>query len=425
MTEAREFSLRSLEPLATGHKELVEVVLLTAVGDVDDLVGLEVLGAVKQRGEVGRSIVGRAVLLADDERHLRLGIAREARLLVMPDHERAFALFSQLILSQLCVDLVNLVAVEGFAEDDVGLEAELIVDALAGGVGDLDDLLPEGGVSGVASLELRELGAGGVHEHRVRLGGDAAFFVKTLEVFEGVRALGVELEARATDGEDEDAEVRTPVADVVVADEISAAEFDETGDGLADDDWAKVANVHLLRGVRRRIVDDDLAAAHQAGRAGAPLGFVAILAQPGAEGGRRELEINEAWTGDFHLDDLVVEPALGADSFDERGGEGARVGLGLLGGGKDAIGLEVGVTGIRRFQLWIEVGLETGDGSGRLAQQGVDFTGRIEPDGHASSRKPLRPLGKRRRPDRARDRAWARARRGDRRTLPPPCSATH
>ncbi len=94
--------------------------------------------------------------------------------------------------------------------------------------------------------------------------------------------------------------------------------------------------------------------------------------------------------------------ALGTDGFDERGGEGARVGLGFLGGGEDAVGLEVGVAGIRGLQLRIEVGLEAGDGGGRLAQQGVDFAGRIEPDGHASSRKPLRPLGKRRRPDRAR-----------------------
>jgi hypothetical protein len=60
----------------------------------------------------------------------------------MPDHERAFAFFGELMLRELGVDLVDLVAVEGFAEDDVGLEAELVVDALAGGVGDLDDLLP-------------------------------------------------------------------------------------------------------------------------------------------------------------------------------------------------------------------------------------------------------------------------------------------
>ena len=197
---------------------------------------------------------------------------------------------------------------------------------------------------------------------------------------------------------------------MVIADEISAAEFDETGDGLTDDDRAQVADMHLLGGVRRRIVDDDLAAAHQAGRAGAPLGFVAILAEPGAEGGGRELEIDEARTGDFHLDDFVVEPTLGADGFNQRGGERAWVGLGLLGGGKDAVGLEVGVAGIRRLQLRIEVGLETRDGSGRLAQQGVDFAGRIEPDGHASSRKPLRPLGKRRRPDRGRDRVRGRGR---------------
>jgi hypothetical protein len=39
----------------------------------------------------------------------------------MPDHEGALALLGQLVLRELGVDLVDLVAVEGFAEDDVGL----------------------------------------------------------------------------------------------------------------------------------------------------------------------------------------------------------------------------------------------------------------------------------------------------------------
>ena len=80
----------------------------------------------------------------------------------MPGDERALAFLRQPVLGQLRIDLLDLVAVEGLPEDHVGPEAELVVDALAGRVRNLNDLLPEGGVGWVAGLELRELGPGGV-----------------------------------------------------------------------------------------------------------------------------------------------------------------------------------------------------------------------------------------------------------------------
>ena len=169
---------------------------------------------------------------------------------------------------------------------------------------------------------------------------------------------------------------------MIVADEVGAAELDQPRDGLADDDRAEVPDVHLLGGVRRRVVDDDLASAHQTGRAGAPLGLVTILTEPGPEGGGRELEVDEARAGDLHLHGLVVQPALGADGFDERRGEGARIGLRLLRRRKHAVGLEVSVTGIGGLQLGIEAGAEGWHGLGGAPQEGVELTRGIEPDGH-------------------------------------------
>jgi len=157
---------------------------------------------------------------------------------------------------------------------------------------------------------------------------------------------------------------------VVVADEVGPAELDEPRDGLADDDRAEMPDVHLLGGVGGRVVDDDLAAAHQAGRAGAPLGFVAVLAQPAAEGDRRELEVQEARAGHLDLHQRRVEPALRLQRLEQRGREGAGVRLGLLGRGEHAVGLEVRMAGVRRLELGIEVALEAGDGRGGLAKQG-------------------------------------------------------
>ena len=189
---------------------------------------------------------------------------------------------------------------------------------------------------------------------------------------------------------------------MVIADELGAAELDEPGDRLADDDRTEVANVHLLRGVRRRVVDDDLAATHNPGSTGAPLGFIPVLAQPGTKGLRRELEINEARTSDLDLNQGLIELARRLDGVHQGGRQGTRVGLGLLGRSDGPVGLEVGVTRVGRTQLRLEGSVEARDGRGDLPQQRIKFSGRIEPNGHASSRKPLRPLGKRRRRRRAR-----------------------
>ena len=184
---------------------------------------------------------------------------------------------------------------------------------------------------------------------------------------------------------------------MIIADELGAAEFDEPGHGFADDNRAKVTDVHLLCGVRRRIIDDDLAAPHDTGSTSAPLGFVAILAQPGTEGLRRELEIDEARTRDLDLNQGLIELARRLDRVHQGGRQGAGVGLGLLGGGDGAVGLEIRMTRVGRTQLRLEGGIEAWNGRSDLPQQGIKFSGRIEPNGHASSRKPLRPLGKRRR----------------------------
>ena len=120
-------------------------------------------------------------------------------------------------------------------------------------------------------------------------------------------------------------------------------------------------------------------------------------AEPGAEGLGRELEVDEARAGDLDLHEGLVEFTGGLQRVDQGGREGSRVGLGLLRLGDGAVGLEVRVAGIGGAQFRLERRIKAGDGRGYLPEQGIEFSGRIEPDGHASSRKPRRPLGKRKR----------------------------
>ena len=300
----------------------------------------------------------------------------------MPDDQGAVALLGQAAIPQLTVDLVDLVAVEGLAQDDVGAEAELVVDALAGGVGDGDDALPEGEALGVAGLQAGELGAGGVERVGVGLGQGAALLVEGLEVLERGGARGVEHEALALDGEDEDAEVGAPVADMVVAREVGAAELEQAGDGLADDDRAEVADVHLLRGVGRGVVDDDLAAGVEGRGPAAPGLGVGVSRYPGVERGGREAEVQEAGAGDLDLEAGRGEGALGLQGVEQLGGEGARVGLGGLGGGEDAVGLVVAVAGVGGgADLRVEGRAEGRHPGGNAADQGVELTGGVEPGG--------------------------------------------
>ena len=316
MAQAREFPSSELKPLGRGEEELLEVILLTSIGHIDDLLGTELFDAIKEGGKVGGGVVGRAVLLAHDEGKLGLGVARVAGHVVVPHHQGALTLLGQPMLGQLAVDAVDLVAVEGLAEHEVGAKPELVVDALAGGIGHSDDTLPEGGVGWLTSLELGELGAGSVERSGVGLGQGTALLVEGLEVLECGRASGVELEALALDGEDEDAEVGAPVADVVIAREPRAAELDEAGDGLTDDDGPEVADVHLLGGVGRGVVDDHLAAGVQRCGALAPSFGIGIGGDPSSEGCGREAEVEEA-----RASDLDLEAGLGESALSLEGGE--------------------------------------------------------------------------------------------------------
>ncbi len=99
--------------------------------------------------------------------------------------------------------------------------------------------------------------------------------------------------------DDEDAELRAPIAEVIIGDDGVAKRAEDAVDGVADDGGADVADVHLLGGVRRGIIDDNLLACARLGDAALRFGRERreLCGEP--FGGDRQVE--KAGTRDFDL----------------------------------------------------------------------------------------------------------------------------
>ena len=224
------------------------MVALAVVDDVEDLVGVPGLGAVLDRGQVGRGVVEGAVALADDER--RLGPLDE-------DDGRPLALDGEPLLLQVLDDLGEHRVVEALAELDVERHAQAVVDRLERPQAVGHELLPEGPVLGIAGVELGGLGPRGVLDGRVA--GLDSILGQAIEP--GQLADRVGREARLVAGvlpaPEDHAELRAPVAQVVVADDLVPERREDPRQAVADDGRAEVPDVHRLGDVGRREVDDD------------------------------------------------------------------------------------------------------------------------------------------------------------------------
>ncbi len=166
-------------------------------------------------------------------------------------------------------------------------------------------LSPERAVLRVALLQLHRLGAAGVHPRLVRLRAGVAFLVDALQ-FRNRIARDRVLVGELAPALDDDAELRAPVADVVVADDLVSERAENLHERAADHRRADVPDVHRLGDVRAGVVDDDRLS-------GADLGDAAVRGVFGhgrrarGEGFALEREVHVARAGDFGLFDAVRE----------------------------------------------------------------------------------------------------------------------
>ena len=173
---------------------------------------------------------------------------------------------------------------------------------------------------------------------------------------------------------------------MVVANHLRAAKREQAAERLADHGRAQVADVHLLRGVGRRVVDDPRLPGEHGGGADAEVFLGVVGGEPVLQRGGREAEIDEARAGDFDRADFGRQ----RDQADELGGEGARVLLLALGVGENAVGLEIAVrriggADVGREEREVEAGLGGGGFHGVL-----DLGGDVEGQNHPRTQRPAR-----------------------------------
>ncbi len=112
---------------------------------------------------------------------------------------------------------------------------------------------------------------------------------------------------------DQHAERRAPVADVVLRHDVVPRERKQARERVADDRRAQMADMHLLRDVRRRVVDDD--ALLVGGERHAETVVACDAQQRALEERGLEREIDETGPGDFDSLRYVGEIACGDDRF--------------------------------------------------------------------------------------------------------------
>jgi hypothetical protein len=247
-----------VDPHAHEHRlQLAEVELLLRADDVQAALEAELLPAVEERRQIARRIERRAV-----------GLAQEAR-------RRGEALVDALQIDDQGA-LRDLGHAGGLHALDGGFEERFVealaahevvsdADALVGGVEaaqrDLGDPAPQ--LAHFALAAALELAVGRdrlLAERRILVDGVLAALVELEQAAHRI-ALEIHFAAPAPDRDDEPAELRTPVADVVDADGAETQVLEDAHQRRADDGRANVPDVHRLRDVGRGEVDDDRAPA--------------------------------------------------------------------------------------------------------------------------------------------------------------------
>jgi hypothetical protein len=172
---------------------------------------------------------------------------------------------------------------------------------------------------------------------------------------------------------DDHAELRAPVADVVVADHAVAEETQRAAEGVADHRRTDVAHVHRLGHVGSGEVD------HIGPRLGDQRDAQARIVDRGRNLPDQPLvfqpQVDEARPGDFRRLAEISQVELG----DDLGGQIARLLVQLLAQGHGKVGLVIAEAGVLRRADHFQPGLgPIGKGSQGLAKSGL----KIEKQSH-------------------------------------------
>ncbi len=298
------------------------------------------LRTVARGRQVGGGVEETAVALLHDHRH-RVAVA--VAHLLEEYHARALALGEQAALIELR-DHHGQFVVVGALGLDVGVrqrDVQLAVDLLAVRHRDVDEALPQAPAVRIARLQAHHVVARAAGEGGVGVEALLGVAVEALEV--GERGI-VDRLARGhhvLEVRDQHAELRAPVADVVLADHALAAKFERANHGIADDRAAQVPDVHFLGEVGRGVIHHYGLRLFARRDAEPRIGRGGLHAR--GEEGRREVDVDEAGAGDLE----PLDHAGTVEGRDDAPGELARIRSHALRRAHRAVGLVVAELGAR------------------------------------------------------------------------------
>ena len=253
--------------------------------------------------------------------------------------------------------------VETFAEALVEADTEFFVDVLEFGPGQIHELLPDGAVLRIALLEFDQFLARGLVHGGIGLLERVDLAVKAGHFRNGIARQGVAIKEMFPPVEDL-AELRAPVAEMVVGDDLVSGEPRDAGQRVAEDGAADVADMHRLGDVGRAEVDDD--ALRVPGFRHPAAGVTGQGAELLRDPLRFEAEVEEAGARDFRF----VANVAGFKIIRDLGGEFTRVGFGLLGQDHGGVGLVVAEARVGRGGDFAALGGQPAGDHGRVQPLG-------------------------------------------------------
>ena len=299
-----------------GGEDLVEMQLLRRADDVPDLVRMPALDPVLDGGEVRGGVEEPAVAFADEA-----GLVRQGGVVAEEDADCALADLGDALVKQAPDQRCEAVVVSALAQVLVEVDVEQGVHALEFLPRERDAPPPDFHVIRVALLELDQFLAALAEDLGIGLGEGVGFLIQADQLLDrgAVERLGV---APMFPAVNDLAKLRAPVAEMVIGDDAVAQEAGDTGEGIAEDGAADVADVHRLCHVGAREVGDDglglrgrRDAEHRVGGDGAEALFEvggddAEVDEPGAGDLRRLAQAGDVEAGDDLLGELAGIRAL-------------------------------------------------------------------------------------------------------------------
>ena len=136
----------SIAPQPRRGEQLLEVQALPMIDDVQNRVGLPVLDAILDRGQIGRGVQKRAVLLANDQRRVVAG---------EKDADRAVALAGDAAVCKVLDHAGQPIVIKALAQRVVERDAQPLINAVDVGQAGGQELAPQSQVLRLAAVQVR------------------------------------------------------------------------------------------------------------------------------------------------------------------------------------------------------------------------------------------------------------------------------